>query len=343
MVAPGPTRASSSPSHARHDDRICSTYSSCGRVYEGGTAAAAGATGRRRGDDVARRAADSGPQRGAARALPEPLPTMPLPFAPHSSMQVHAPVFKAYDIRGVVGQALTAPSCAHRPRVRHAAPSAAGDTLVVGRDGRLSGPELAAALVAGIRAERRDVIDHRHGRDADELFRRATRAGRMQRHGHRQPQPARLQRPQDGDARRAISARTSRRCARASNRVTSQAARPQPRAMDIAAGLPRPHRRRRAARATDEDRRRLRQRRCRRFRRRCCSARLGCEVNELFCDGRRHVPQSPSRPVATEEPAGSHRAASPADDDELGLAFDGDGDRLGVVTTDGASSIRIAS
>src|SRR5881397_1815815 len=69
-------------------------------------------------------------------------------------------IFKAYDIRGIVGKTLTAP-------VVHAIGQALGslaqergrDTLAVGRDGRLSGPELAGALADGIRSSGANVID----------------------------------------------------------------------------------------------------------------------------------------------------------------------------------------
>ena len=64
--------------------------------------------------------------------------------------------------------------------------------------------------------------------------------------------------------------------------------------------------------------------------------RLGCDVTELYLRGRRPLSESPSRSVAAEEPAGADRAAWRASDNELGLAFDGDGDRLGVVTKNGA-------
>ena len=62
--------------------------------------------------------------------------------------------------------------------------------------------------------------------------------------------------------------------------------------------------------------------------------RLGCEVTELFCeiDGRfpNHHPD-PSQPKNLEDLIRTLRES----DAELGLAFDGDGDRLGVVTKDG--------
>ena len=63
----------------------------------------------------------------------------------------------------------SAASSAARSRRRSCAPSGrrsaslalerGRDTLVIGRDGRLSGPELAAALADGIRAAGADVID----------------------------------------------------------------------------------------------------------------------------------------------------------------------------------------
>ncbi|WP_240498747.1 phosphomannomutase/phosphoglucomutase [Thauera propionica] len=62
--------------------------------------------------------------------------------------------------------------------------------------------------------------------------------------------------------------------------------------------------------------------------------RLGCEVVELFCDvdGRfpNHHPD-PSKPENLQDVIRTLRET----DAELGLAFDGDGDRLGVVTKDG--------
>ena len=69
-------------------------------------------------------------------------------------------IFKAYDIRGVIGKTLDAGVAR---RIGHGfgmAALAKGErTVVIGRDGRLSGPELAAALADGLQAAGVDVID----------------------------------------------------------------------------------------------------------------------------------------------------------------------------------------
>ena len=93
-------------------------------------------------------------------AVAPPLPvelTMPK-AAPEFSLDPS--IFRAYDIRGVIGKTLNAD-------VAHALGQAIGTLMgekglreiVVGRDGRLSGPELAGALADGLRAANIDVID----------------------------------------------------------------------------------------------------------------------------------------------------------------------------------------
>jgi len=62
--------------------------------------------------------------------------------------------------------------------------------------------------------------------------------------------------------------------------------------------------------------------------------RLGCEVVELFCEVDGSFPNhhpDPSKPENLQDVIRALRDT----DAELGLAFDGDGDRLGVVTKDG--------
>src|SRR5207244_4501958 len=82
------------------------------------------------------------------------------PDADSSPMKLPSDIFKAYDIRGIVGKTLT-------PPIVHAVGQALGslaqergrDTIVIARDGRNSGPELGRALGDGIRASGAHVID----------------------------------------------------------------------------------------------------------------------------------------------------------------------------------------
>ncbi|MEO8997616.1 MAG: phosphomannomutase/phosphoglucomutase, partial [Rhodanobacter sp.] len=76
------------------------------------------------------------------------------------TVNVDPSIFRAYDVRGVVGKTLN-------KEVAHALGQSIGALMnekglreiVVGRDGRLSGPELAGALADGLRAAGIDVID----------------------------------------------------------------------------------------------------------------------------------------------------------------------------------------
>jgi phosphomannomutase len=75
-------------------------------------------------------------------------------------MQVNPTVFKAYDIRGVVGQTIDEAFAEHLGRAFGSEAVAAGERgVAVGRDGRVSGPVLAAALVRGLKSTGLDVVD----------------------------------------------------------------------------------------------------------------------------------------------------------------------------------------
>ena len=71
-----------------------------------------------------------------------------------------ARIFRAYDIRGIVGDSLT-PNIVRRigGAIGAEAHCRGVQTLVVGRDGRHSSPELLAALLQGLRDSARDVVD----------------------------------------------------------------------------------------------------------------------------------------------------------------------------------------
>jgi phosphomannomutase len=75
-------------------------------------------------------------------------------------MQVSASIFKAYDVRGIVPSTLTEAVAEGLGRAFATVARAEGETTVaVGRDGRLSGPSLSAALIRGLTSAGVDVID----------------------------------------------------------------------------------------------------------------------------------------------------------------------------------------
>ncbi|HUW54557.1 MAG TPA: phosphomannomutase/phosphoglucomutase [Rhodanobacter sp.] len=93
---------------------------------------------------------------------PTPAPVAPVatPAAPPTQVAVDQGIFRAYDVRGVVGKTLN-------NDVARALGQSIGmlmrdkglHEIVVGRDGRLSGPGLVEALSDGLRATGIDVID----------------------------------------------------------------------------------------------------------------------------------------------------------------------------------------
>ncbi|MES2918662.1 MAG: phosphomannomutase/phosphoglucomutase [Pseudomonadota bacterium] len=79
---------------------------------------------------------------------------------PPAATALRAEIFRAYDIRGVVGEGLNADVARALGQAIGSEAAARGEqSVVVGRDGRLSGPELAAALIEGLRAAGCNVID----------------------------------------------------------------------------------------------------------------------------------------------------------------------------------------
>lgn len=69
-------------------------------------------------------------------------------------------IFRAYDIRGVLGKTLSVGVARQIGRAIGSEAQHRGlKEIAVGRDGRLSGPDLAAALIEGLRSAGCDVID----------------------------------------------------------------------------------------------------------------------------------------------------------------------------------------
>ena len=98
-------------------------------------------------------------QTAPVRVKPPVPPASPEPSAA-AAVGVDPSIFRAYDVRGVVGKTLN-------KDVARALGQSIGTLMgekglreiVVGRDGRLSGPELAGALAEGLRETGVDVID----------------------------------------------------------------------------------------------------------------------------------------------------------------------------------------
>ncbi|MFP5373763.1 MAG: phosphomannomutase/phosphoglucomutase [Gammaproteobacteria bacterium] len=94
---------------------------------------------------------------------PPPVVAPPRPAEPPPAggpVPIDRGIFRAYDIRGVVGRTLDRGIA---ELIGHAIGSLMHDQglqdIVVGRDGRLSGPEMADGLVEGLRRAGRNVID----------------------------------------------------------------------------------------------------------------------------------------------------------------------------------------
>ncbi|WP_025870523.1 phosphomannomutase/phosphoglucomutase [Methylobacillus glycogenes] len=244
-------------------------------------------------------------------------------------------IFKAYDIRGIVGKTLT-------PEIVEAIGQAIGSEAVekqqrsicVGYDGRLSGPELAAALARGIMKSGIDVINL--GLVATPMvyfaaYHLETGSGVMVTGSHNPPDYNGLKMVVAGET---LSGDTIQRLrARIDNndfvhgqgqessfdiapayieRIASdiKLKRPLKLTVDCGNGVP-------GAFAGTLYRA------------------LGCEVEELFCEVDGNFPNHHPDPSVPENL--TDLIANLIDgNSELGFAFDGDGDRLGVVTKDGS-------
>jgi phosphomannomutase/phosphoglucomutase len=243
-------------------------------------------------------------------------------------------IFKAYDIRGIVGKTLTEEGVELIGRALGSEAKEQGQTeIAVGRDGRESGPALAAALIRGIRASGVDTADIGMVPTPVAYF-AASHLGCGSAvsvtGSHNPPDYNGLkmvlgQTTLSGESIQRLRARIEKREFTTGNgrhrevdvreaylsRIVGdlRQARPMKIAIDCGNGVA-------GAIAGDLYRR------------------LGNEVTELYCDvdGRfpNHHPD-PSRPENLRDLI----AAVKSGDAEIGLAFDGDGDRLGVVTKDG--------
>jgi phosphomannomutase/phosphoglucomutase len=250
-------------------------------------------------------------------------------------------IFKAYDVRGIVDKTLTEAAAESIGRALGTMAARKGvKKFVVGRDGRLSGPRLSAALARGLNAAGMDVVDIGVVATPMVYFAThhfATGSGVMVTGSHNPPEYNGLKMMVAGDTLSGETIQELRKTIESGSfvvpgaagqqrtgtqsqanitepyltRITSDVklARPMTIAVDCGNGSP-------GATAPELYRR------------------MGCEVIELFCDVDGNFPNhhpDPSKPENLEDliaKLGSSQA-------EVGLAFDGDGDRLGVVTKNG--------
>ena len=252
-------------------------------------------------------------------------------------MQVNASSFKAYDIRGVVGKGIDEAFAEHLGRAFGTEALKAGDRAVaVGRDGRLSGPGLVRALIKGLASTGLDVVDLGAVTTPMLYYVAATRARRGCRSGimvtgsHNPKDYNGFKMVLAGKAIYGEEIQGLRRRMEAEDYATApgrsatmdigaeylarivrdcQLKRPMKIVVDSGNGIP-------GASAPGILRA------------------LGCDVTELYSevdgDFPNHHPD-PSKPENLAELIRTVKATGA----ELGLAFDGDGDRLGVVTNDG--------
>lgn len=245
-----------------------------------------------------------------------------------------AEIFKAYDIRGIVGRSLTAE---YVEQIGHAIGSEARargcQRFAVGRDGRLSGPEMLGALTRGLTRAGCDVIDI--GQVPTPVLYFATHhlgtgSGISITGSHNPPDYNGLKimiggETLSGDAIKALRQRLERNDLVHGNGSVSSVdvrsayiervvndvklARKMRIAVDCGNGV---------AGATAPE----------------LLRRLGCDLTELYCDVDGNFPNhhpDPSQPENLEDLIETVRKGGY----DVGLAFDGDGDRLGVVTPDG--------
>ncbi len=243
-------------------------------------------------------------------------------------------IFKAYDIRGIVGKTFTAEIV---EAIGHAIGSEAAarrlSAIVIGRDGRLSGPELSQALARGIQKAGIDVIDV--GMVATPMtyfaaYELKTHSAVMVTGSHNPPDYNGLKMVLGGETLAGDTIQSLRERLEQNNlthgsgsyqthdiapayiaRIVSDVklARPMKIIIDAGNGVP-------GAFAPTLYRQ------------------LGCEVTEMFCEVDGNFPNhhpDPSQPKNLQDLIEKLKTT----DAEIGLAFDGDGDRLGVVTKDG--------
>jgi len=249
-------------------------------------------------------------------------------------MNVPAEIFRAYDIRGIAGKVLTAAVVREIGRAIGSLGRERGaPVFAVGRDGRLSSPELSAALMDGLNAAGADVIDIGIVPTPVTYFAAhhlGCRSAVMVTGSHNPGEYNGLKTVIAGDTLSGEEIQDLRRRVEGGRFMSGSGKRTQESVLDAyvdrIAGdvkLARPFKV-----AIDSGNGVAGVIAPRLFRR------LGCEVTELFSEVDGHFPNHHPDPSKLENllPLIRELETGAA---ELGLAFDGDADRLGVVTKNG--------
>ena len=252
-------------------------------------------------------------------------------------MQLNASIFKAYDIRGIVPSTINEDVAQALGQAFGLQALKEGETTVaVGRDGRLSGPSLAAALMRGLVASGVNVIDVGMVTTPMLYFAANTLCSSgIQVTGSHNPKDyngfkmvlgGRAIYGDDIQALHQLMASETSVAAATPGTIRQtnvqadytarivggiQLARPMKIVIDSGNGI---------AGASAP----------------AIFRALGCEVTELFSDVDGNFPNHHPDPSKPENLVDLINALKTGDA-ELGLAFDGDGDRLGIVTKDGTN------
>jgi phosphomannomutase/phosphoglucomutase len=251
------------------------------------------------------------------------------------NIMIDATIFRAYDIRGVVDRALTTDAVKLIGRaIGSEAIQRGRQTVVVGRDGRLSGPALSDALIAGLMETGCDVKDI--GVVPTPVLYFAvnyldTQTGVVVTGSHNPPDYNGLKMVIDGETLSGESIQDLRERIVAENFISGRGsvetinvvpdyverirsdvavARPLKVVVDCGNGV--------AGAVAPQL---LRD--------------IGCKVTELFCEVDGNFPNHHPDPSKAENLKDLISAVKQNQAD-IGLAFDGDGDRLGVVTAEGS-------
>ena len=247
-------------------------------------------------------------------------------------------IFKAYDIRGIVGKSLTEETVELIGKALGTEAKLRGGTqITIGRDGRLSGPTFAKALARGIQSTGIGVIDI--GMVATPMVyfgavHYGTGSGVMITGSHNPPDYNGIKMVIQGDTlaldaiqvlKRRIDAGDFERAAAGQEGKYSQ--------QDISDAY--------VARIVGDAKLKRKMKvvvDCGNGAPGMIAPRLfkalGCDVIELFCEVDGTFPNHHPDPAQPKNLQDVIRTLKETDA-ELGLAFDGDGDRLGVVTKDG--------